>query len=319
MGDDLQQSNQLQKDGFVIHPSAIDPKLCTDWVNLIEGSFDKLAREAGCSINEYLRSVSTWDQTNFTVKEIMSKIEAKITSMFREMMDRPVELLECKLLMKGENCHFGTHAHQDISYRSVGERRQYHYSSWIALTKIGTAQGPLEVLPESHREPISEFQDYLKPGFLDRRTSESWKNRRQRILLDAGDMVVFDSRLWHGSSEWTAAPRRYALILRWVIPGIPEATIPQLSNSGRTMYDFSEWLEKSLQLLIGEYSLYGDELLHVCIRDNSIPDKIRTLLKRYMIKRIAKELHGGGAQSGMIYEPLAEAISAEIATRELAD
>jgi len=308
----LRELIDLRNNGFVVSPSAIDFQLCSTWVNLIEDSFQRLADEVGCTMNEYLMSVSTWDEQNPLVNDMISMIQEQVTTSVQEIIEQPVELLECKLLMKGENCPWPTHAHQDISYRLEGGRKQYHFSSWISLTRIGAEQGPLEFLPESHLESISEYQDYLNPEFRDRRTLDEWKDRHQKMLVDPGDMIVFDSRVWHASSEWFAIPRRYALILRWVVPEIPDVNIPQSSSVGRTMYDFSDWLEKSLRRLIGRDRLEGDALLHACISDDSIPPEISILLNRYMINRSASKLHGGGAQSGMLYDPLAEAVSAEI-------
>ena len=308
----MRESIDLRNNGFVVTPSVIDFQLCSTWVNQIENSFQRLADEVGCTVNEYLMSVSTWDERNPLVNDMVSMFQEQVTISVQEIIEQPVELLECKLLMKGENCPWPTHAHQDISYRWDGRRRQYHFSSWISLTHIGAGQGPLEFLPESHLESISEFQDYMNPEFRDRRISDEWKDRHQKMPLGPGDMIVFDSRVWHASSEWVAIPRRYALILRWVASEIPDVNIPQSSSVGRTMYNFSNWLEKSLRSLIGRDRLEGDALLHACISDDSVPPEISVLLNRYMINRSARKLHGGGAQSRMLYDPLAEAVSAEI-------
>lgn|GEM_PF-2906991 len=308
----MKEQINLRKDGFVVAPGAIDVQLCSNWIKLIEGSFQRLADEVDCTLNEYLRSVSTWSEQNPLVNKMSKTIQEQVTTSVQEIIKHPVELLECKLLMKGENCPWPTHAHQDVSYRLEGGRKQYHFSSWISLTSIGLEQGPLEFLPESHLESISEYQDYLNPEFCDRRLSDEWKDRHQKMPVDPGDMILFDSRVWHASSEWLAIPRRYALIMRWVIPEIPNAIIPQSSSVGITMYGLSDWLEISLRRLIGKYHLEGDALLQACISDESISTHISILLKRYMINRSASKLHGGGAQRGMLYDPLARAVSAEI-------
>jgi len=308
----LKEQINLRKNGFVVVPSAIDAQLCSNWANQIENSFQRLADEVNCTVNEYLRSVSTWGEQNPLVNEMSKIIQEQVTTSVQEIIGKPVELLECKLLMKGENCPWPTHAHQDISYRLEGGRKQYHFTSWISLTRIGLGQGPLEFLPESHLESISEYQDYINQDFCDRRFSDEWKDRHQKMPIDPGDMIVFDSRVWHASSEWIAIPRRYALIMRWVCPEIPDAIIPQSSSVGITIYGLSDWLEKSLRRLIGISHLEGDALLHACISDETISTHISILLKRYMINRSASKLHGGGAQRGMLYDPLARAVSAEI-------
>ena len=302
---------KLQNNGFVLVPSAIDFKICLVWINLIEESFQKLAKEIDCTVNEYLMSVSVWNERNPLVNNMIATIQEQVTTSVQEIIGLPVELLEGKLLMKGENCPWPTHAHQDISYRGEGEK-QYHFSSWISLDHIGAEQGPLEFLPESHLESISEYQDFLNPEFRDRRTLDEWKDKHLKIFVNSGDMILFDSRVWHASSRWCAIPRRYALILRWVVPEIPDVNIPKSSSVGRTMYGFSDWLEKSLQMLIGRGGLEGDDLLRACIADDSIPPGVSILLNRYMINRSARYLHGGSAQKGMLWGPLADAINAEL-------
>ena len=105
----------LQKYGFVVTPSAIDFQLCSSWVNRIENSFQRLADEVGCTVNEYLMSVSTWNERNPLVNDMVSMIQEQVTISVQEIIEQSVELLECKLLMKGENGPWPTHAHQDIS------------------------------------------------------------------------------------------------------------------------------------------------------------------------------------------------------------
>lgn len=303
---------KLQSNGFVLVPSAIDFEICLTWINMIEDSFQNLAEEVDCTVDEYLLSVSAWDGRNPLVSGMIAMIQEQVTTSIQKIIGQPLELLEGKLMMKGDNCPWPTHAHQDISYRGEGGKKQYHFSSWISLNHIGAEQGPLEFLPESHLESISVYQDFLNPEFRDRRTLDEWRDKHQKIFANPGDMILFDSRVWHASSRWCAIPRRYALILRWVVPETPDINIPKSNSVGRTMYDFSEWLEKSLQILIGRGNLEGDALLRACIDDDSITPKISILLNRYMINRTAGNLHGGSAQRGMLWGPLAEVINAEI-------
>ncbi len=313
----MNEKNQLKDAGYVVVPSNLNKETSTQWVRRIEESLPNLADEVGCTVDEYLMSVSAWSGENPLVHELAEKIRFSITPTVETITGGQIELLESKLLMKGENCPWATHAHQDVAYRWRGKRQQYQFSTWLSLSSIGPMQAPLEFLPGSHLEPVSEYQDYLDPEFIDRRDTREWKNKHQSIEMNPGDMVIFDSRVWHASSEWLAPPRRYAIVLRWVVSGIEDTEIPSPTGEGRWMYDFSGWLEQSLQQLTGNKVLPSESILEVAIETDSIPTELRGLLHRYIINRAAGIQHGGTAQRGMLWDPLAEAVRAELRVRGL--
>ena len=313
----MKEKNQLREAGFVMVPSKLDVETATHWVRRIEESLPNLANQVGCSLDEYLMSVSAWSGKNPLVHEFAEVLRSDITSTVEAITGGQIELLESKLLMKGENCPWATHAHQDIAYRWQGKRQQYQFSTWLSLSTIGPMQAPLEFLPKSHLEPVSEYQDYLDPEFVDRKDTQEWKKKHQSIVMNPGDMVIFDSRVWHASSEWAAPPRRYAMVLRWIVAGIKDTEVPSPRGERRWMYNFSTWLEQSLQKLIDEKSQPSESSLNVAIGLDSISAELKSLLHRYRINRAAGIHHGGTAQRGMLWGPLAEAVRAELRARDV--
>ena len=67
------------------------------------------------------------------------------------------------------------------------------------------------------------------------------------------------------------------------------------------MYDFSTWLEQSLQKLTDEKSQPSESSLEVAIGLDSISAELKSLLHRYRINRAAGIRHGGTAQRGMLW------------------
>lgn len=311
----MSTDNPLRDDGFVLASSNLDEQTSIQWVARIEESLPNFADEVGCTLDEYLLSVSAWSDKNPLVQELAEHIRCDVASVVEKITGERIELLESKLLMKGENCPWATHAHQDVAYRSQNRRRQYQYSTWISLSHIGPMQAPLEFLPKSQLEPISEFQDFLNPGFVDRRESNEWKQKKQSIEMIPGEMVIFDSRVWHASSPWVSPPRRYAIVLRWAVSGIEPVEIPLPTGERRGMYEFSGWLDRSLRQLIGRKLRASESTLEVAIETGSLSADCKTLLRRYMINRTAGIKHGGSAQRGMLWDPLAKAIRAELEMR----
>tara|TARA_A100001037_G_scaffold171880_1_gene154428 strand:- start:952 stop:1935 length:984 start_codon:yes stop_codon:yes gene_type:complete len=313
----LEKIKQLKEIGYTVTPSLIDTKLCTEILDRIDNSIADFADEVGCSTEQYLMAVSAWGRNNKLVKGIVGEIIHIAMGSANAIIGDEVELLEAKLLMKGKYCPWPTHAHQDVSYRWKDGRKQYHFSSWISLTNIGLEQAPLEFLPKSHLEDISEYQDYLDPEFRDRRDSDEWKRLCQTTEMNKGDAVIFDSRIWHASAEWSTPPSRYALVLRWHVPGRPDVKVPDPTGDVRWMYDFSNWLENSLNILLGEDNIVGDCPIERAIESNLISSQLKKFLNRFLVNRNAGKLHGGTAQRGMLYDPLAEVVREELAELSL--
>ena len=313
----MDEGRQLRELGYTVIPALIDMRLCAQILDRIDSSIPDFANQVGCSTEQYLMSVSAWGGNNALVNGIVEQIIDIAMGSAKAIIGDGIELLEAKLLMKGKYCPWPTHAHQDVSYRWKDGRKQYHFSSWISFSNIGLEQAPLEFIPKSHLEDISEYQDYLDPEFTDRRDSDEWKRLCQTTEMSQGDTVIFDSRIWHASAEWSAPPSRYALVLRWHVSGRPDVKVPDPRGDVRWMYEFSEWLEQSLHVLLGEEHIVGDCPIEGSLESNLISPRLKKFLNRFLINRNAGKLHGGTAQRGMLYDPLAEVVREELAGRTL--
>lgn len=297
----------LCDNGFVVAGVQFDQHQCNQWVSMFEATVPSMAVDVDCTVKEYLKSVSTWNMHHPSVNAIVAHLAPQVSAFLETMMGYNAELIDGKLLMKGEHSPQATHAHQDLAYRWKENDVQYHYSTWIPLTEVGIGQSPLELLPGSHNDEVGAPQDYLKKGFVDRRLSKQWQDRREVVLVKPGEMIVFDSKIWHASSRWIRQPTRYAVILRWRIPGKPDMSLIKPAIEPRSIYNLSDWVEEHLRKMIDSESK-GNELLVECINNEKIPKLMTVLVKRYLVSRLAHEMHGGGSQSGGIYDSLARCI-----------
>ena len=306
----------LYENGFVVAGVPFDPHQCNHWVSMFEATVPSMAADVDCTVKEYLKSVSTWNRQHQSVSEIVANVAPQVSAFLEAMLGYNIELIDGKLLMKGEHSPQATHAHQDLTYRWKENDVQYHYSTWIPLTDVGLEQSPLELLPGSHNGEVGAPQDYLKKGFVDRRLSKEWQDRREVVLVKQGEMIVFDSKVWHASSKWVRQPTRYAVILRWRIPEKPDMSLMEPTIEPRSIYNFSDWVEEHLRKMIDSES-NGNELLVECITNEKIPKSMSALIKRYLVSRLAHEIHGGGSQSGGIYDSLAKGIDGYLENQHL--
>jgi ectoine hydroxylase-related dioxygenase (phytanoyl-CoA dioxygenase family) len=114
--------------------------------------------------------------------------------------------------------------HQDNGYAFV-EPQQY-LTCWVALTDATLENGCLHVLPGSHREPIHEHVPDRRPGanygyveIVDHDMSASVP-----VLMDPGDLLLFDSHLMHRSTDNASTGKRGAMVFHYAATGTVDHT-----------------------------------------------------------------------------------------------
>jgi ectoine hydroxylase-related dioxygenase (phytanoyl-CoA dioxygenase family) len=105
--------------------------------------------------------------------------------------------------------------HQDSFYFPFEPDRQI--GVWIAVTEATRSNGPLWVLPGSHTEPVHEHVPDTRPGanvgyteIVDHDMSDEIP-----VLLDPGDVLVFDSHLMHRSTDNRSSQLRAAMVYHY--------------------------------------------------------------------------------------------------------
>jgi phytanoyl-CoA hydroxylase len=110
--------------------------------------------------------------------------------------------------------------HQDSFYFPFDPPRPI-VGVWLAVTQATLQNGCLHVLPGSHHEPVHEHIRDRRPGALqgymeivDQDTSASMP-----VLMEPGDLLVFDSHLMHKSTDNVADVLRAAMVYHYAAAG----------------------------------------------------------------------------------------------------
>jgi hypothetical protein len=104
----------------------------------------------------------------------------------------------------------------------------------IALDETNETNGPTFLVPKSHR--------------FDEWASSSWLDKSITVYSKPGDVLIWDSRLWHGAGANTSGGTRWAIIAtfsRWWIKqtynmpeSFPKEYLPSLSDEEKAILGF---------------------------------------------------------------------------------
>jgi ectoine hydroxylase-related dioxygenase (phytanoyl-CoA dioxygenase family) len=110
--------------------------------------------------------------------------------------------------------------HQDSYYFHFEPRRPI-VGVWLAVTEATLANGCLHVLPGSHREPVHQHVPDRRPGanygyveIVDYDMQPALP-----VLMDPGDLLVFDSHLMHRSTDNDSTGIRAAMVYHYAATG----------------------------------------------------------------------------------------------------
>jgi phytanoyl-CoA hydroxylase len=115
--------------------------------------------------------------------------------------------------------------HQD-SYYFPFEPARPILGVWLAVTEATLENGCLHVLPGSHHEPVHEHIPDRRPGanygyveIVDHDMTAA-----QPVLMQPGDLLLFDSHLMHRSTDNVSAGIRAAMVYHYAATGTVERT-----------------------------------------------------------------------------------------------
>jgi phytanoyl-CoA hydroxylase len=125
--------------------------------------------------------------------------------------------------------------HQDSLYFPFEPDHQV--GIWLAVTEATATNGPLSVLPGSHREPVHEHVPDQRPeanlGYTE--IVDMDFTGAEQVLMDAGDVLVFDSHLMHRSTDNVSDGRRAAMVYHYASAGTIDNTYARLREQRDAM------------------------------------------------------------------------------------
>jgi hypothetical protein len=306
-------NRSLQEEGYAVVKRGIPNHCIRDLRREIELGIDSCVKQLGYIKEDYLRCVSRWVDPSPVTAGIASSILKYLSQTAQALVKKPVYQKKMNVICKNAYCTGSIAYHQDITY---SPQDPYEFSMWVALDDISPDGGPLEVIPGSHLLPLKPAIDFWSPNY---QPNSSLKMQAQKLILNAGDIVFFDSRLWHGSGDNRDLSSRYALVVRWSSEGWKlDQPIPPLEpdffglwTSGKMTEDI---LREGLSTLFNRSEADLTKLIDTwvqLIQEQPLPfihDKGRVIacLKDLKILHLAHTHHNGGDAPGGIYKSLWE-------------
>jgi len=114
--------------------------------------------------------------------------------------------------------------HQDAYYFPFD--RQPQIGVWLAVTEATRANGPLWVLPASHREPVHDVvpdrREGTNLGYVE--IVDHDMAAATPVLMQPGDLLLFHSHLMHRSTDNEAATMRAAMVYHYTPAGTVDGT-----------------------------------------------------------------------------------------------
>ncbi len=300
---------ELATNGYVVIPSICDSGLLSTLLKTLYETLEHCAQEIGCSREDYLTAVSRWASPS-PITHVYEETFLQTISLYVEKFIGPCVLEKTNVISKTKYANKAVPFHQDISY---SPENPYEITAWLALTDVPMCSGPLVFIKGSHLDVPQPAVDFWSPNFVDKRKLRSSK-KNILVPLKAGDLVVFDSRVWHGSLENEIGYNRFALATRWkgVEYKAPE-DIPPIEKSAFGMWTCQQItqqiLHEGLNLWRGRSESSFDEIISVWLEilDQGefdfplVRDKAKRSLKSLRILHHGHALHNGGDSQGAVY------------------
>jgi phytanoyl-CoA hydroxylase len=156
--------------------------------------------------------------------------EPHLLSMVADLLGPDLDCFLSQFIFKHPSA-IGQPWHQDAYYFPFDRTPQV--GAWLAVTQATLENGPLWVLPGSHREPVHAVEPDPRPGanlgyveIVDHDTRAEIP-----VLLDAGDLLLFHSHLFHRSTDNRSEGMRAAMVYHYAEGGTVDRSAEKLGYS----------------------------------------------------------------------------------------
>ena len=292
---------EFKKNGYLIIEDFFDYKLISNLHGFIKAQLCEYANEININFEKYVSSTGRWGtKSRFFKDNIFNNINDKVKLYHENLTGTKITLQKQNVICKNEYVTGSLALHQDISY---SYNSPYNFTLWLSLDNILPDSGEMIVIPKSHKGPIARAVDFWSPYFKDKKL-EKYSDKLENIYLKAGDALLFDSRLWHGSVENLKKACRYAYVTRWLFEGYKFPHIPEPQPLEFGMWNcHAQLTEILLKLNEIDAKIPFEDLLNkakelMVQKGNS---KAVGAIERLMILHKATELHDAGDLCGKVY------------------
>lgn len=152
-----------------------------------------------------------------------------VTDLVADLVGPSLDCFLSQFIFKNPGA-WGQPWHQDSHYFPFEPARPI-VGVWLAVTEATLENGCLHVLPGSHREPVHEHVPDRRPnanyGYVE--IVDHDMTGSVPVLMDPGDLLLFDSHLMHRSTDNESDGVRAAMVYHYCATGTVERT-PGLVN-----------------------------------------------------------------------------------------
>lgn len=300
---------QLESDGYVVIRAVCDAIFVTPFLKQLDRVLDLCAKEVGCAREAYLTAVSRWASPS-AITHIFESPFSNLLFPYVEKFIGACTLEKTNVIAKTRHAGRAIPFHQDISY---SPQNPYQLTAWVALTDVPAQAGSLVFVRGSHRAPLQSAVDFWSPDFTEKKQAPL-DVPHVSVPLRAGDVLIFDARVWHGSSPNEIGCNRFALVTRWKgNTYTPPRDIPAIEKSAFGMWTCRGITEKilrdALTLFTGKSEDSFDQTIITWLRIFDCTDlpfsidreSAKCALRNLYILHRGYTLHNGGDAQGTIY------------------
>jgi ectoine hydroxylase-related dioxygenase (phytanoyl-CoA dioxygenase family) len=226
-----EQRGEYDEQGFVRIPAFSDVAVCRRMLDrVIEVS---AAHAAGDRSVGWVLPEANLAGTQGRPEELVAKIfrlhrdaafydwiaSPEVTSIAASIIGPDVDCFLSQFIFKNPGA-WGQPWHQDSHYFAFEPARPI-VGLWLAVTEATLDNGCLHVLPGSQREPVHEHVDDRRPGanLGYREIVDHDMSGAIPVLMDPGDLLVFDSHLMHRSTDNASDGIRAAMVFHCAATG----------------------------------------------------------------------------------------------------
>lgn len=237
-------------DGFA--PTEVGHHMLDDVVGVVRGADATGITPAGMFIAPELQEGMSGVQPEDTISKVFTLHDRpaftpflrdeRIAGMLNDLIGPDVDCFLSQFIFKNPGA-WGQPWHQDSYYFPFDPPRPI-VGLWLAVTEATMENGCLHILPGSHAEPVRDHIPDRRPnanhGYVE--IVDHDMSDRQAVMMQPGDLLVFDSHLMHCSTDNFSAGIRAAMVFHCCAAGTVDLGFEQFDGFKNPIHRFDPLL-----------------------------------------------------------------------------
>lgn len=237
-------------DGF--SPPEVGQRMLDDVVGVVREADTSGITPAGMFIAPELQEGLSGAQPEDTISKVFTLHDrpaftsflndGRIARMMNDLIGPDVDCFLSQFIFKNP-CAWGQPWHQDSFYFPFDPPRPI-VGLWLAVTEATLENGCLHILPGSHTESVHDHIADRRPnanhGYVE--IVDHDMSDRQAVMMQPGDLLVFDSHLMHCSTDNASEGIRAAMVYHCCAADTVDLGFEQFDGFKNPMHRFDPLL-----------------------------------------------------------------------------